>query len=136
MARGTKGSPKKATCKEQSPTDKELRDRAEFQQATADAGSPLNRAVDERFRQMREPSELVAFRMPIRLKAELEQSASASGRSLSGEMRFRLEQGAMTNRMQAEMISLLTSAVDAEVPHEQLKKLIKIHMESLERKRS
>ena len=50
-------------------------------------------------------------------------------------MRFRLDQGAMTSRMLAETLGVLISAIKAKVPHEQLEKLIEIHMESLERKR-
>jgi hypothetical protein len=85
-------------------------------------------------------SVMVTLRLPSSLKAALETAARSSDRTVSGVMRARLSQSDTITpmleervRQAEERLRLLTSAIRAQLPHEQIERLLEIHMESFKR---
>ena len=95
-------------------------DRAQFEAALADPNSPLRKAADKRLEEMSQAWELVGVRLPPALKAELQAAARQARRSLSAEMRLRLQQGTGGG----DSLRLVLAAIRARVPHEQIERLI------------
>jgi hypothetical protein len=78
-------------------------------------------------------AQLIAFRVSPTLRAALEGAAAEAERSLSQEIRYRLERSLYAPRMLEETMRVVLSAVKAGVSAEQIARLIEIHMESFKR---
>jgi hypothetical protein len=114
-------------------TREEAAARAEFTDALADPNSELSRISRKRWAQQNPPPELIAFRVSPALREALEGAAAEAERTLSAEIRYRLERSLHVPRMIEETLRLVLSAVKAGVSAEQIARLIEIHMESLKR---
>jgi hypothetical protein len=73
----------------------------------------------------------VGFRAPSGLKAQLEATAAANGRSLSSEVQFRLERSLRTESSLTEALLLLLGTTEGEVSAERIADLLKPLLDKL-----
>jgi hypothetical protein len=107
----------------------EAAERAQF----TNPDSEVSRAAREREARQAVPSELIAFRAPPALRAALEAAAEAAQRTLSSEIRYRLQRSLIIPSMLGETRRLVLAAAKAGVSAEQIAKLLEIHTEGIER---